>query len=248
MSEKKYQVPADHAVLSVRDHAFRVSSDHAWLDSGTGFLVECWDRTNLKTVTLKVRTGWEGSWVEKPDVDATEDDRRLARAYDTARSYVAKVYATAERAHYIEQGTVVEVVRGRKAPKGRYEVSAHRQGNYGPCVNLRTKDGKFINYVSVENVRVVPDYARVFSGESRSPEYVALITKVAEEGFTPTAWGILADWCEEHNRVWGGANGGVTAEDFAYALRRITSGPDAPKLSTYYADCHNEFRRPFAGV
>jgi hypothetical protein len=247
----KYQVPADHAILAVHPHQFRVSSDNAMLDSGSGFLVECWDRTNRKPVTFSVHTGRDfhgpdDTWDTKPDANATDEDRAENTAYLAAHDFVKNVLAAAETAHRIEQGRTVEVHKGRKCPKGRYEVTAHRQGNYGPYVNLRTPDGKYHNYISVENVRVVPDYATAFRTKDTAA-ILGLLVKTAEEGFSPTAWGVLADYIEEFEvAVLEGR--GVPPAAFADALRRVTAAPDAPKLSTYYADCHNEFRHLFAGV
>ena len=50
----KYQVPANHAILSVTETTFHVHSDNAMIDSGSGFIVSCWDRGNQKPVEFCV--------------------------------------------------------------------------------------------------------------------------------------------------------------------------------------------------
>lgn len=249
MPAVKYQVPTDHAILKVEPHQFHVHSDNAMIDSGSGFLVICWDRTNRKPACFHVHTGRQfcgpdDTWDVEPDETATPEDRAENEAYLAAQTFVKNILRSAEDAHKIQQGRAVEVYKGRKCPKGVYEVVSHRQGNYGPYVNLRDAAGKYYNYVSVENVRPVPDYAAAFKTKDTEP-VLGILVKTAEDGFSATGWGILADYIEEHEvRILEGR--AVTAAAFADALRRVTA--EGTKLSTYLADCHNEFRRPFAGI
>lgn len=152
-----------------------------------------------------------------------------------------------------------------------YLVVGHGLGSFGPYVQLSHPppwpkgtpvglrpdvwseyDREDFPRINVKHVEVVPDYKRVFAEQlAKVKEFgmdpdqcaytVPLLTQVAEDGFTPTAWGILADWMEEHDRVWAGTGGGFTAEEFAHELRLLTSGPAAPKFTTENARRHNFF-------
>jgi hypothetical protein len=246
MTPYTWVAPEGQFVISSHPHTFRVSSDNAMIDSGSGFIVECWDAVNHKPKTHRVHTGRCGDGCPTmPEPNATPEHICLYAAYNAASSLVYDAQNAAENAHLLNRGVIVDVVRGRKVPKGRYEVADHRQGQYGPYVNLRDATGRYYTYVSVENVKVVPDYSKSFDSRRFASLHSALpsfLAKVAEAGWTATAWGILADWIEEDNTI------GMTPRELADALRRITSAPDAPKFSTYIADCHNEFRCPFARV
>jgi hypothetical protein len=247
----KFQVDDGCVVLAVRPTNFRVSSDNAMIDSGSGFYVECWDRVAMEHKSIPVHTGWEGSDTQMPDVDATDRDRQLDAAYFAAQSILAEFTKQYEDTHFIVHGGTVEVVKGRKCPKGRYEVVKHAQGNYGPYVNLRDAAGKFYNYVSVENIKVVPNFENSFIKSAAfrkiGSEFVSFMTRIAQEGCTETAWGILADWVEQNDIV--PSSGGYAAEDLAAALRRATFGRGKRLVpSTWAADCHNEFRAMFVGV
>jgi hypothetical protein len=252
MPAVKFQVDAGLKVLAVRPHTFRVHSDNAMIDSGSGFYVECFDRLNLSHKSIPVHTGREGGgdWTVPPDVDAEERDRQLDAAFFAAESIMAEAHKWYENAHFITHGCTVEVVKGRKAPKGRYEVTLHAQGNYGPYVNLRDAAGKRYNYISVGNVKVVPNLADEFIKSAAfrklGNEFLSFVTTVAEHGFTETAWGIFADWVEQTDAVV--SSGGYTAEDLALMIRRAAARRKNSTPSLYAAECHNEFRRMFAGV
>lgn len=249
MTRHTYEIPADCVVINAYETTFRVSSDHAMLDSGSGFVVEMWNRRTRRPEVHNVRTGWEmESYPIMPEPNATARDLELYNVYEAALNFIKDAHGRAEQALYIQQGRRVRVVKGRKCPKGEYEVVAHRQGDYGPYVNLRADDGKYYSYVAVSNVEVIPDNTAAFATPGYRAKHFdlpAMMGKTADEGFTPFAWGVLADWFEDHDLV---AKAGGTAADFADAIRRITSAEDAPKFNNYFAECHNEFRRPFAGV
>jgi hypothetical protein len=243
---EKFRVPAGLRVLAVRPTEFRVSSDNAMIDSGSGFYVECWDTVNMRHESIAVHTG-RGDGVIPPDVDATDRDRQLDAAYFAAQSIIAEAHRAYTQSHYIVRGMKVDVVKGRKVPKGRYEVTDHRLGNYGPYVDLRDDAGKVYRYVAIDNLKVVPNLDDEFGRSSTfrrvHPAFPAFAARVAEAKFTATAWGILADWVEDTEIV--PSSGGYAAEDLAAALRRLTAAGSSPSL--YMADCHNEMRRPFAG-
>jgi hypothetical protein len=244
---EKFRVPAGLRVLAVRPTEFRVSSDNAMIDSGSGFYVECWDTVNMRHESLAVHTG-RGDGVIPPDVDATDRDRQLDAAYFAAQSIIAEAHRAYTQSHYIVRGMKVDVVKGRKVPKGRYEVTDHRLGNYGPYVDLRDDAGKVYRYVAIDNLKVIPNIEANFRlspvFQKAHESFPTFIARVAEEKFSATAWGILADWVQDTEIV--PSSGGYAAEDLAAALRRLTAAGSSPSL--YGAECHNEFRKMFAGV
>ena len=247
-----WTAPAGHVILSAHAHEFRVSSDHAWIDSGSGFVVYTWD--GRREHSHEVRTGWEAApghpHPEMPTPNATEADRRAHTAWIAARAYISTVYDLAEAAHMIQRGVTVEVVRGRKVPKGKYEVADHANGQHGPYVNLRDGSGIYHRYVAVGNVRVLADYKKEFRKKCRRNGEVEMLTMVAESGWTAAAWGILADYAEDNDWRVSSGNNELSGAEFAIALRGIVTDvkDDMPKFSTYLAYCHNEFRHPFSGI
>lgn len=246
---RAYEIPENCVVIDAYPEEHRVSSDHAWLDSGSGYRVVMWDRVAGLPRTDYVSTGWgDGPFPAMPTPNATDRERLLHTIHGAARAFMKTALGTAEKAHYLQPGRRVRVTRGRKVPLGEYEVTRHDQGNYGPYVDLRDAAGTTYRYVSVENIEVIPDYAPLFATkgyQGKHADLSAMMAETAAKGFTATAWGILADWIEDKELPCKSG----PAADFAQAIRAIIADADkSPRFSTYYAECHNGFRRPFSGV
>lgn len=143
-------------------------------------------------------------WDHQPD--ATEEVRAAAAAWEAEQTRVAQIAAHAryyrgavqkqiDNEHTVRQGKLVEVVKGRKVPKGRdYWVSYVGEGDYGPYANLRSKEGKAYSFVSLGNLEVQPDWKYVFLpssfGFSESPTVLGLLRSYAAG---ECEWDIVCD-------------------------------------------------------
>lgn len=244
-----WAAPEGHVILEAYEKEHRVSSDHAWLDSGSGFAIVTWN--GKRKCHHYENTGWgDGPYPKMPTPNASPAEIAAAGAYSAAYAMLKEVFDTAEKAHYIKPGvTLVEVIAGRKVPKGTYLVTKHYNGSYHPCVDLANENGRAYDYrfVNVENVKVIPNYKKAFKANPKTahnalvPFFVAMMTEGIETGI-----GILADFIENSEFTF---KNGHSATDFANALRELAPRKDGnPRFSTVYADCHNEFRKLFYGV
>ncbi len=64
-----WTAPEGHAILTAEPKEHRVSSDHAWIDSGSGFAVTTWDGT--REHYHYINTGWECEHPAMPAPSAT---------------------------------------------------------------------------------------------------------------------------------------------------------------------------------
>ncbi len=236
-----WTAPEGHRIISARYQSHRVSSDHAMLDSGDGFAVETWD--GIQVHHHYCNTGWgDGPFLAMPEPNVTEEDKKAISTWSAASRLVSLILNTAEKAHYIRIGTRVRVLRGRKAPHGEYTVTKHDQGSYGPYVNIASAFGRY-SYIAVANIEVIPNYEIAISQESKldHPVLKRFILSALKEGLS-LGLKVLADYIEEKELRFAGGHDPIA---FAAALRFHA---EKATLNTYYADCHNEFRRPFAGI
>jgi hypothetical protein len=90
------------------------------------------------------------------DEEVLEEYKEHSSNVRCVKRWMNDIDNVAHKAYDIGHGRTVEVFKGRKVPKGIYEVTKYGNGNYGFYVNLRDRDGKFYNFVSEDNVRVIP--------------------------------------------------------------------------------------------
>lgn len=176
-----------------------------------------------------------------PGVNAIEEQIAEWEAYKAASRYVTKILDVASKSYYLEHGAVVDVVKGRKVPKGAYEVTKVGEGQYGLFINLRNDKGQTFAYVAQPNIEVRPQFVKTF-GESQLTEYAphaAFLSKLIDSEFQDkTTWLVFADYIEDHDEIPSHAVPGygeptfATAQ-FANALRRIIDGGTIHKLPKY---------------
>jgi hypothetical protein len=151
-------------VLATRHTTVRVSSDHAWLDSGDRNYADVWDRGRVVTIFLS--GGYDTNEYRTAEPDATDDVVARAAEYTTLvgwiRSLAGAVHArdrAVREASKIVRGARVLVVKGRKVKKGT-EWYVYRTGNgqYGPYCHLskeRAGMGEAVQFVSTDNLQVI---------------------------------------------------------------------------------------------
>lgn len=82
-----------------------------------------------------------------------------------------------------ERGDTVEVFRGRKCPRGVWEVTHVGHGQYGQFAHLRNERGDLVRFVSPENFRILPECLKA----KRKAE----VMKRCPEGHGETVWAFL---------------------------------------------------------
>ena len=202
-------------VLSHSRVQVNVSSDHAMIDSGSRLRVEYWDAENWRVRTDDFRTDDVSISAE---VDATDEVRRLAEKYRRAASWFQAVryaymalivpvivgrsrnYWTSGDMTNIKVGDPVEVYKGRKCPKGTYEVAKIGESDYGHYVHLRAPDGTWHRYINPDNLaRPKPTDAQLAEaalGKTGKPgtEFHAMVTGILASGNKAAGWLALTDW------------------------------------------------------
>lgn len=182
-------------------------------------------------------------------------------------NYINHVRQRATNAHKIEVGCTVMVTKGRKVPKGLYEVTKFADGQYGPYVNLRDGTGKTsqtYNYVATGNVTVVPNHESWFFspvGLSRGGPFTSegtaeakFIRAMFKDDFTdPTVWLVYADHIAEFGLPESMTARGPSAwddlypGDFADAVRHFVATEFGRLVvDKYDVEYHNDKRsRPY---
>lgn len=239
-------------VLSVRDSVYEAHWDSGHPDT-PAVTVTLWDGSKEWEEKAAIGSRYEGlEWtcgyvIGKPDdlpllgyqqveVNATDEDVARHAAYLLAFDYFRSICEVATAAHLIRQGEIVEVFKGRKVPKGRYEVVKHGEGQFGAYVDLRDDEGKSYRYVAVGNVKVVPNYAARLDYHARfrhDDEERQFLLTLAKNDFTSHQdWIVFAEWIESRGvlpgslrGVDGDKNADVPVSYFAeYLDRLIASG------------------------
>lgn len=139
-----------------------------------------------------------------PEVNATDDQVLAYQSALAAEAYIKDILDVASNALSVVKGSIVEVFKGRKVPKGNYKVEFLGAGQYGDFAHLLTLDGKKrFSFVSTENLKPVPDYVAALNTTKRYTEYDwenKFLAAIASSGFTDkTAWLVLADYIQDGN-------------------------------------------------
>lgn len=145
-------------VVSFDRTTVRVSSDHAWLDSGNRLRVTYWDGK---------RSWTEEHCTDDRDIDVQGDtlDEAERRALDKWRQVynwvgagVAARHEHDNRQREIRKGDEVEVFKGRKCPKGSYRVAFAGENDYGKYLHLVDLDGRegYYRFIDPSNCRKQP--------------------------------------------------------------------------------------------
>jgi len=179
----------------------RVSSDHAWIDSGNRVRVTYLDENEMPRSKSFYTDDNDYVFENDATPEMMERARRVIQVVNGLQS-VIHGYRNEERQNReVRQGDTVEVYKGRKAPKGRYEIVAMGNGNYGPYYNLRDASGKWYSYISVDNCRKV-DVAPA-NVEASCPDEEAFIRALIVKLDDMATIGAYADWLTENGEEDG---------------------------------------------
>lgn len=178
-----------------------VSSDHAWIDSGNRLVVVYWDPSKLIHCSETLYTDDNGFVVENDaPAEVVELAKSMEKAVSDFRVQVKRIRDEIERNNKVSVGDTVEVFKGRKVPKGNYEVAKIGTGQYGEYYNLRDASGKWHNFISVDNCRKVNIPQP--NPNTGNPERDAMLVGIAKSPFgdmtlAVPAVGAYADWLQE---------------------------------------------------
>ncbi len=214
---KSWAKHASHLDGLVIDHHSaqrRVSSDHAWIDSGQVFSVKFWNaeegRVDHRDFSL------DDCLVEVTN-DAPAEFLALADQYEKAMAFLADVRSYVQTHTSILQGSKVQVFKGRKCPKGVYEVARQGTSEYGPWLHLRDESGKWYNYINADNVKPVADLSRVekMVAKHLPAKYAPFVAEIVAKAnifstrnfsniveFDATGWKVLADALADDDHPW----------------------------------------------
>jgi hypothetical protein len=203
-------------VLSHARATRHVPSDRAWLDSGNVISVRYWDAD-------RGRPAYSDFGTDDCDLvvtdDASPEMRRLADAYGRVQTFLIAVRDYVRDRSNVRPGVSVEVYKGRKVPKGVYEVAATGAGQYGPYLHLRDAAGVWHRYISADNVKPVIDLSGVekLVAKHLPAKYAPLVAGIMASArtfgtrnmsniveFDRHGWAVLADALEEDGHEWAG--------------------------------------------
>jgi hypothetical protein len=246
-------VPAGCKVLRVGECHFHVCSDNAWLDSGSGVEVELYDPQTRRAFSVRYHTGRDEypNTAIVPAVDASDADRHAAECYYAAADFVSELARKAGESYRIAQGSRVNVVRGRKVPKGEYEAcNTVRTGQYGPYYDLRSADGKYYSYVAAGNVEPIPAFAREFTqsnwGRDNSTLSAVVLAAIELHGKTAEWLKFVAEFIgETHTMPVGPRYERFAPDDFSAAMLAAVAAPSGPARD---ATCPDYVRADNEGI
>jgi hypothetical protein len=119
------------------------------------FYAIVWNPETCKPESIPYGTTRAWTYPNGCAVDAPPEILAAYKAWQEARAKEARKEYEAREAATPRKGKVVEVVKGRKVPKGtRGEVIWLGEGSYGPRVGIKDLAGA-VHWTSVSNVRVV---------------------------------------------------------------------------------------------
>lgn len=188
-------------VINHYRYTVRVSSDHAWIDSGNRVMVIYVDDDGMPR-TQTYYTDDNGYVFEN---DATPEmvarATKMFRVVNHLKNLIHGYQSEERQNREVRQGDTVEVFKGWKAPKGLYEVVAMGNGDYGPYYNLRDKSGKWFSFINRDNCRkanVVP--ANVIEETKGEESFIrAMIARPNDIALV----GAYADWLQQQGNTDG---------------------------------------------
>jgi hypothetical protein len=209
-------------VLDWRPAQVRVSSDHAMIDSGNRVRVDYWDAENWKVATADFcPDDVQVTAVE----DAPESLLVLAEKYRKGSFWfyavlsaygvlVEPIMVGRSRNYWtagatltnVRAGDRVEVYKGRKCPKGLYEIADIGQNDYGDYVHLRDAKGTWHRFINPDNLkRPAPTEAQLAQAATggtakAGTEFHALVTGILHDGNKAAGWLALTDWLQERGK------------------------------------------------
>lgn len=201
----KWTTTHEGRVLAFQNVSVRVSSDHAMIDSGERVEVTIWDGTHV--VRRHEYPDWEAIQVQ---VDAGPETLATVAEYNSVQSWFRKVlggyykltrpvFLSRELGDFLDVGDRVDVVRGRKVPKGTYHVAHIGENDWGPFVHLQSEAGRLFRYVNRENL----ERAKPLDWELRNVlrdagctggDFEDMAFTLLRDGPSLMAWLVLCDW------------------------------------------------------
>jgi hypothetical protein len=143
--EEDYDVTYEGQVVALREHNGYDDSD---------FYAVVWDaeKAEPREVMYATTRGW--TYRNSATVDATPEVAAAYAAYTAARRAEYMAFREAQEAARVEKGKTVEVVRGRKVPKGTTgTVIWVGSGRYGERVGVKDAAGT-VHWTAASNVEV----------------------------------------------------------------------------------------------
>lgn len=222
--------PENTVVLSVMAYRWEAHWDSGQPDTD-GWKVWLWDGIRATVVDCFDEVA--------PTVTASTEDIRNHAVVSALSTFLHNVRKSAESALYVNVGSQVEVYKGRKTPKGRYEVVKHALGDYGPYVNLRDPSGKYYSFVSMNNVRVIPNYIPTLSTKLDS-RLVPFIVSWLVSGCDMTSIAAMIDLAAEESIE---ILPNVTNDELLEAHNRLMKSGESFKMYTLNAERANYFTK-----
>ncbi len=185
---------------------------HRWNKARTRVEVEYWYAHSVVTASVPAN----GDDVQVVS-DATPEIKALAERARTAAEWFAGVqarYAALAAAPQVGDwgvvdpetarvGDTVEVYKGRKCPKGTYEIAVIGHNDFGPFVHLRDAAGDWHRYINPANLRrpAVSD-ARLAEAAGLKPgPFTDRVVAALAAGNGAGDWTAVTDWLRSNGHA-----------------------------------------------